>query len=155
MKDAKTLRVAIIIAIGGVALIALYLGLVLPREKTRAKRLKAIWTQRNFYRNTYEIRLYERDNGEWPSRIDMAIPSVLPEFLSDPQGSATVHPAFNGTGGWVYDPEGRKFCVNLRGTVGEILGLPERDELTRSVPSEWRWSEREMPPDGTTSSEED
>ncbi len=155
MKDAKTLRLSIIIAIGGIALIALYLGLVLPRERTRSKRLKAVITRRHFNKNGYQIRLYERDNGKWPSRIETAMPSVLPEFLSDPQGNATVQPAFDGTGGWVYDPEARKFCVNLEGTVGGILGLPERDELTRSIPSEWRWSERETSPEGSTSSDED
>ena len=127
MKDAKTLRLAVIIAIGGVALIGLYLGLVLPREKARAKRLKAIWTQRNFYRNAYEIRVYERDKGEWPSRIDMAMPSVLPEFLSDSQGNAAVRPATP-----VYQSVSTRISATLA-PITEIDPESTADELAQQV----------------------
>ena len=143
MKDTKTVRLSIIILLGGAAILAVYLGIVLPRERTRVKYHKAIVTLNRFNRMAYEIKCYERDNDTWPSRLETVMPAVYPEYLSDPKGNSTVHLSFNGTGGWVYNAEERRFCVNVEGTVGEILGIPGDGDLINSTPSEWRWSEEE------------
>ena len=143
MKDIKTTRLSIIILLGGAVILAVYLGIVLPKERTRTKYHKAIITLARFNKMAYQIKCYERDNATWPSRLKMVIPSVYPELLSDPKGDSTVHSIFDGTGGWVYNAEERRFFVNVEGTVGEILGLSGDSDLINSTPSEWRWSEKE------------
>ena len=143
MKDTKSLRTGIIILIGGAALIALQLGLFLPRQKDSGKHLRAVLTKARFHKMAFQLRRYEQEYGEWPSEIDRVLPTIYPEPLSDPTGNREVHASFDGTGGWVYDPEKHSFHVNLEGTVGQILKFSNGTDLIDSKPSEWKWSEKE------------
>ena len=91
------------------------------------------------FKNTInQLRLYEEEHGHWPADP----PSLGLEFLSSPNGNAEIHSTFDGTGGWVYDPEKKRFYVNLQGTVRDILGVHgDREDfpgrLLKSTPCEW------------------
>ena len=98
---------------------------------------RAIPTYTKFKHTMNQLRLYEEEHGHWPADLT----SIGVESLSSP-GNAEVHSTFDDTGGWVYDPEKKRFYVNLQGTVRDILGVHgDREDfpgrLLKSTPCEW------------------